>query len=101
MSFNTSYGMWKIVKAGGRTNGFKLADQMKVFPVPSDGQITIQIENPVNHGELGICNSVGTRTLSTTKISKQFNTVLPRGIYFVKYTDYQTEVISRKKIIVE
>ncbi len=146
MSFDTSYGMWKILKARGHTSGavnlsnealkltilggercptpgdwqvvgphgdinmdqivlsansFKLTDQMKVFPVPSDGQITIQIEHPGNHGELVIYNSVGTRILSTTNISKQFNTTLPRGFYLANYTDYQEKVKSVTKIIVE
>jgi hypothetical protein len=147
MSFNTSYGMWKILKAGSHTSGavdiineklklkvmggggcatpngwqlidahgdinmdqivisstnsLKLTDQMKVFPVPSDGEITIQIENPGNHGELVIYNSVGIKIFSTTEISDQFNINLPRGFYIINYTDYQEEVKSIKKIIVE
>jgi len=130
MSFTTSYGKWKILKASnGHTSGavnlsnealklkilggfacaapvdwqrinphgdinmdqivlsansFHLSDGMKVFPVPSDGEITIQIENPGKHGELVIYNSIGTRIFSTTKISNQFNTRLPGGIYIVK-----------------
>ena len=82
-------------------NSFQLSDRMKVFPVPSDGEITIQIENTGNHGELVIYNSVGIKIFSTTEISNQFNTKLPRGIYIVNYTDYQEEIKSVKKIIVE
>ncbi len=82
-------------------NSFQLSESMTVFPVPSSGEITVQIENPGNHGELVIYNSLGTRIFSTTNISNQINTKLPRGIYIVNYTDYLANVKSTKKIIVE
>lgn len=82
-------------------NSFRLSDQMKVFPVPSDGEITIQIENPGSHGELVIHNSTGIKIFSTTKISNQYNIKLQGGIYFVNYSDYAEKVKSVKKIIIK
>lgn len=78
-------------------------DLINIFPNPIKETLTIEIEKPIN-GIVFIYNTIGQKIL-TTEINKSNSTLalsnIQKGIYFIKITDINGNLLITKKILKE
>lgn len=69
---------------------------MSVYPVPSDGLVTIEIPDWQQRRTLVVCDLTGKVITQTAMTSKTTQISLQRGFYLMKLTDGNNGIITRK-----
>jgi photosystem II stability/assembly factor-like uncharacterized protein len=100
------FGMSGIYKYGNSTTGLTESlndNELSVFPNPFSSHATIQTGNPLKNATFTLCNSLGKTVKQIENISGMQFTLhrdnLPTGLYFIRLTQ-NNQVIATKKLMI-
>jgi hypothetical protein len=81
------------------------AEILRVYPNPFSWETTLWVNNELSNATLTVENVFGQTVAQITNISGQTVTLqrhsLPAGLYFIRLTEYNKEIVTKKVIIAD